>query len=379
MPVSSLHRIRSVDVVRGLVCVLMAIDHVRVYSGVPAGGASAGVFLTRWVTHFVAPAFCFFAGTAAFFLGARLKDTAALRRFLITRGLLLVFLELTLIRYLWSFNPDLTAFSLAGVIWMLGWCMVLLGLVVGLPAGVVGWAGVAIVAVQQIFGIPPRLLGAIAPVWAYIYPSGSEAALGVNVLYVIVPWVGVMMAGYGFGCLWDREEDDRDRLFLRLGLAMTAVFLVGAMVQVLMAGDSGGDVAAAPLWVSILNQQKYPASQLFLLMTLGPAIAILPAAEKLKGAPGRMLETFGRVPMWYYLWHILVIHVAALIVMRIRIGGWHNDWFAIAPFTQVPQGARWSLALLWAIWAVCIAVLYPICRWYERRKAGNPAMWMRYL
>jgi uncharacterized membrane protein len=296
-------RVRSVDVVRGLVCVLMAIDHVRVYSGIPAGGPTPGVFLTRWVTHFVAPAFCFFAGTAAFFLGRRLNDTRVLRRFLVSRGLLLVVLELTLIRFLWSFNPNLTQFSLAGVIWMLGWCMVLLGLFIGMKPKTIGWIGVGIVLLQQVFGLPPRAPGmsAIAPVWGFLYPSGAEAPLGFNVLYVIVPWIGVMMAGYGFGLFWDRDESSRDRLFVRLGLGMTAAWIVIATVFAVATGGSGGEAGGdgpqPPLWMQVLNQQKYPASQLFLLMTLGPAIALLPWAEKWRGWAGNALDTFGRVPM----------------------------------------------------------------------------------
>jgi uncharacterized membrane protein len=380
-----LTRVRSVDVVRGLVCVLMAIDHVRVYSGIPAGGPTPGVFLTRWVTHFVAPAFCFFAGTAAFFLGRRLKDTGALRRFLISRGLLLVVLELTLIRFLWSFNPNLTQFSLAGVIWMLGWCMVLLGLFVGMKPRTIGWIGVGIVLLQQVLALPPRApgMGAIAPVWAFLYPSGAEAPLGINVLYVIVPWIGVMMAGYGFGLFWDRDEPSRDRLFVRLGLGMTFAWIVGATIFALVAGggggEAGGDGPRPPLWMQVLNQQKYPASQLFLLMTLGPAIALLPWAEKAHGWAGKALDTFGRVPMWYYLMHLLVIHVAALVAMFIRTGAYQNGWYLTAPYAQVPQEARWPLAMLYLTWAICIVVLFPLCRWYEERKRTRPAPWMRYI
>src|ERR1700741_3759948 len=131
-------RIQSVDVVRGIVMVLMAIDHVRVYSGMPAGGPEAGIFFTRWITHFCAPAFVFFAGTGAFLHAQKLNDKAALSKFLVTRGLLLVLLELTLIRFCWTFNIDYAAFTLAGVIWMLGWCMVLLALFVRLQAKTIG-------------------------------------------------------------------------------------------------------------------------------------------------------------------------------------------------------------------------------------------------
>ncbi len=381
---ASSDRLWSIDVVRGLVCVLMAIDHVRVYSGLPAGGPTAGIFLTRWVTHFVAPAFCFFAGTAAYFLGRRLANTARLRQFLVTRGLLLVVLELTVIRFLWSFNPNLAEFSLAGVIWMLGWCMVVLALVVGWPARRVGWAGVAVVLLQQFFGLVPRIPGLqpITPVWAFVYPSGAGAPFGMEVLYVLVPWVGVMMAGYGFGVLMELEGERRRQLLLRIGGGMTLVFLIAATALAMATGGGDGGrvgVPEAPLWIRVLGQQKYPASQLFLLMTLGPTIALLPYAERWRGVAGRVLNTFGRVPMWYYLVHLLVIHVAALLVTALRTGALHPEWFATAPYTQVPPEGMWSLGLLYAVWAGCILALYPLCAWYAQRKARAPSGWMKYV
>jgi uncharacterized membrane protein len=372
-------RIRSIDIVRGLACALMAIDHVRVYAGVPAGGPDPAVFLTRWVTHFVAPAFCFFAGTGAYFLGKRLGDTRALRNFLASRGLLLVLLELTLIRFLWAFNVG-TGFMLAGVIWMLGWCMVLLALMVGAKSRTVGWAGVAIVVLQQLFGLPPRVISAIAPAWTFLYSAPAEPPFGINVLYVIVPWIGVMMAGYGFGLVMERDEPGRTRLLHRLGLAMTAAWLVVGIGLALASGqaDDEGNVPSA-LWMRVLNQQKYPASQPFLLMTLGPLIALLPSAARWKGLVARVLEVFGRVPMWYYLMHLLVIHVAALVVHRMQAGEWSNAWWTTAPYAQVPPHGRWSLPLLYLVWAVCLVVLYVICRWYAERKRARPAGWMRFI
>lgn len=381
---TSVARIRSIDIVRGLVCVLMAIDHVRVYSGVPAGSPDPAVFLTRWVTHFVAPVFCFFAGTGAFFMLKRLGDAGALRRFLVSRGLLLVVLELTLIRFLWAFDVG-TEFMLAGVIWMLGWCMVLMALFVGMPAKRVGWIGVAIVLLQQFFGLPGRFLSAeIAAWWSFFYPAGGDAAFGINVLYVLVPWIGVMMAGFGFGLLMEGNEAERRRRLLRIGLGMTALFLAVATTIALVSGSGGGEEGGAarggaPLWMRILNQQKYPASQLFLLMTLGPAIALLPLVENAKGFVARALEMFGRVPMWYYLMHIAVIHVLAVIVTRLRTGEMHVDWFATAPYTGIPPDARWPLGLLYLVWAICIVLLYPLCAWYAVRKRERPSSWMRYL
>ena len=135
---SSQTRITSMDVVRGLVMVLMAIDHVRVYSGNPAGGPTAGIFFTRWVTHFVAPAFVFLAGTGAYLLGKKLGDKRALSTFLLTRGLWLIFLELVVIRIAWTFNLDFSHYLLAGVIWMIGWCFVLMAAAVHLPTNIIG-------------------------------------------------------------------------------------------------------------------------------------------------------------------------------------------------------------------------------------------------
>src|SRR5215813_7915550 len=146
-------RIQSIDILRGAVMVLMAIDHVRVYSGLPAGGPTAGIFFTRWITHFCAPAFAFFAGTSALLYGRKLADRGALARYLLTRGLILVVLELTLIRFTWTFNIDYGRFVLAGVIWMLGWCMVILGGLVRLSPGAVGIIGLAVVFCQQVFGL----------------------------------------------------------------------------------------------------------------------------------------------------------------------------------------------------------------------------------
>ena len=376
-------RVNSIDVVRGVVLILMAIDHVRVYSGVPAGGPDPGVFFTRWITHFVAPAFAFLAGTSAFFHGRKLGDTRALSRFLATRGLLLVVLELTLIRFTWTFNLDYAHFMLAGVIWMLGWCMVVLAGLVRFTPRTVGITGLAIVFLQQVFRFIPRVLpetarNAIGPVWEFIYPAGLPRFSWIAILYVLVPWIGVMAAGYGFGLILLRDEASRRRLCLRIGLSATALFLVagGAIALFAPAGPE-----APPALFRLLAQQKYPASQLFLLMTLGPTIALLPVAERARGWVGTALATFGRVPMAYYLMHIPTIHLAALAVMYLRFGTVSSSWYASAPFASVPDDKHWSLGLLYLVFAVVVVALYFPCWWYARVKAdpARKAKWMSYV
>ena len=202
-------RLRSIDVLRGLVMVLMAIDHVRVYSGQPAGGPTAGIFFTRWVTHFCAPAFAFFAGTSAFLYGRRLGRTGALARALVTRGLVLVVLELTVIRVAWTFNVDFAHYLLAGVIWMLGVCMVLLAALVWLPMTAIAVFGLSVIFAQNLAGLVAQTL----PEWAarFLYFGGvftlGAGGPAVAVLYSIVPWIGVMAAGYAFGAIMIREPD----------------------------------------------------------------------------------------------------------------------------------------------------------------------------
>lgn len=372
-------RLDSIDLLRGAVIVLMAIDHVRVYSGLPAGGVTAGLFFTRWVTHFCAPVFVFLAGTGAFFNG-RKHGTPALARFLLTRGLALVILELTVIRFSWNFNFAFTSFTLAGVIWMLGWCMVLLAPLVRLSPRTVGILGVAIIVGQPLFALPPRLLPepvrqGVGWVWEFIYPAGLQTPEAIAVLYVIVPWIGVMAAGYGFGPLLLRGARERRKRCLQIGLGMTAAFLVIGLAAVLSGSPSG----EGPLLFQVLNQRKYPASVPFLLMTLGPSIAFLPFAESARGWIARALVTFGRVPMFYYLLHIPLIHVSALAVGLMRDGVMHNEWYATAPFTFVPEEYRWSLGLLYLVFVVDVALLYVACRWFERVKARQSSPWLRYV
>jgi len=370
-------RLTSLDLWRGAVMVLMAIDHVRVYSGVPAGGPTAGVFFTRWVTHFCAPGFVFLAGTAAFLYGRKGADRRELSRYLLTRGLLLVALELTVVRVSWTFTPASLAAPLAGVIWMLGWCMVLMSLLVRLPIKAIAIFGLATILAQDVFGLLAGALPAgLAWVGQFVY-TGGEVAVGgvtVSILYSIVPWIGVMAAGYAFGVILLREPEARRRACLRIGLASTIAFLVVAVAVVAFTGNS-----AMPALFQVLNQRKYPASQLYLLMTLGPPIALLPLAEKARGWLARVLEDFGRVPMFYYLLHIPLIHALALIAWTLRDGQAHSEWFVTAPYVSIEAAARWGLPLLYFVFVIAVVMLYLPCRWFAQVKSRGRQGWLRYI
>jgi uncharacterized membrane protein len=361
--------------------VLMAIDHVRVYSGIPAGGPTPGIFFTRWVTHFCVPAFVFLAGTGAFLQGKKLNDPGALARYLITRGIFLVLLECTLIRLAWTFNLNYKEFFLAGVIWMLGCCMILLAALIRLPVMMIGIIGLAIIFFQQVFALPPHAFPAswqppIGHLWEFIYPAGLQPLPGVNILYVLVPWIGVMAAGYAFGPILNKEPARRRTICLAIGLSASAIFIIAGTINLLLHPAPAG---APPALFRLLNQTKYPASQLYLLMTLGPLIALIPFAERVKGWLANILATFGRVPLFYYLLHILFIHVAALIVNTLLQGNAHAERYATAPFTWIPEEARWTLPQLYGVFFIVVILLYFPCRWYAHLKTRRSGKWLRYL
>ncbi len=374
-------RIRSVDIIRGAVIVLMAIDHVRVYAGLPAGGPTAAIFFTRWITHFCAPAFVFLAGTGAWFYGRRHPD---LRRFLCTRGLWLILLELTVLRVAWTFNVDFAHYNMAGVIWVIGWSMILLAALVRLPLAVIGGLGVLVMGGHHLI---PRsfddvsALRNVLQVGFFAGPIGGNGTPPLIVLYTIVPWVGVMAAGYAFGGILALEPARRDRLCLAIGLGAVALFLVLRGFNLYGNPYPWSASGNMPALLSFLDTAKYPASLQFLLMTLGPTIAFIPLLERATGVLARPLEIFGRVPFFFYVLHIPLIHAFALVVSKLRLGSVSPWLFANHPMgaPPPPDGYAWSLPLLYLVWAVAIAILYTACRWYAAVKAGSTSPWLKYL
>jgi len=379
-------RVHSIDIVRGAVMLLMAIDHVRVYSGLPPGGPTAGIFFTRWVTHFCAPAFVFLAGTSAFLHGEKLASRGALSRFLATRGLWLILLELTVIRIAWTFNFDFASYLLAGVIWVLGWSMIVLAVLVYLPTGWIAALGAIVVFGHNLFDRAASGGDGAAGGWPWqLLYLGGGIRLGEDgpvlvVLYVLIPWIAVMALGYAFGVVLRWEPARRRRACLAIGLSATALFLV------LRGFNLYGDPRPwssewMPAALSFLNTTKYPASLAFLLMTLGPVIALLPALDSARGRVAEIIEVFGRVPLFYYLLHIPLIHALALVVSWAREGTLNPWLFTNHPMMNPPPpaGYPWSLGLLYLVTLIAVTGLYFPCRWYARRKGGRKGGLTSYL
>lgn len=383
-------RIAAVDVLRGGVMVLMAIDHVRVFSGVPAGGVTPALFFTRWITHFCAPAFVFLAGTSAFFYGLRHTD---LSRFLLLRGAWLIVLELTFLRLAWTFNGDFRHYEMAGVIWAIGWSMIVLAALVRLPLPAIAAFGLVIIAGHDLLDarvghIVETIGGGLsAALWKIFYIGffAGPIALGPDgpnlvVLYALIPWIGVMAAGYAFGRVLVLPVSLRNRLCVGIGLGAIALFVILRGFN-LYGDPRPWSASPMPAFLSFLNTSKYPASLLFLLMTLGPTLALIPLADRAHGAFARWLTVFGRVPFFFYVLHIPLIHALAIVVSLVRSGTISPWLFANHPMGNPPppDGYVWSLPLLYLVWAVTIVLLAWACRGYAVFKRTHDAWWLRYL
>jgi len=395
---ASKNRIASIDILRGAVMVLMAIDHVRVFSGIPAGGPTYGIFFTRWITHFCAPAFIFLAGTSSFFY-ARKHSNAS--RFLVIRGLWLIFLELTVLRLAWTFNLDLAHYEMAGVIWVIGCCMILMAVLVKLPLPVTAAIGIIVIAAHNLLDsrfwsiVDGLSTNRFSGLWKILYIGffAGPVQFGPNgpnliVLYSLIPWIGVMAAGYAFGRILTLDAPQRNKLCFAIGLGTTALFLIlrgfnlygdpRPWHRLVIPGDGGPPMQGL---LSFLNCAKYPASLNFLLMTLGPMIALIPVLESARGFVARTLTMFGRVPFFFYVLHIPLIHALALVVSKIRLG-FISPWlFTNHPMgnPEPPDGYVWSLPVLYAVWAIAIVLLYFACRWFMTVKAKRDDWWLKYI
>ena len=383
------NRIESIDLLRGIVMIVMALDHVRdyfhadafLYDPTDMSKTSVILFFTRWITHFCAPVFIFLAGTSAFLIGLR-KSKQELSVFLLKRGLWLVFLELTIVNFAWFFNVQFSLITLF-VIWALGIGMIVLAACIHLPFKITLAIGaLMVVGHNALDGFHVEGNGIEAILWSIVhqfqgFPLSESYFLFAG--YPIVPWIGVMLLGYCFGVFYQSSysQASRKKILLYLGSGLIVLFVLIRFI------NGYGDphpwsVQPNPVFtvLSFLNVTKYPPSLLYILVTLGPAILFLAISENYFGNISQRIKILGRVPMFYYLLHLYLIHVLALIAAMLT-GYEASDMVFNTWVTNSPNliGYGFSLWVVYIVWIGVVVILYPLCKWYDAYKAKQRHKW----
>lgn len=365
--------------------ILMALDHVRDYVTIlrfqPENLAqgSTALFMTRWVTHFCAPAFFLLAGLGIGIAMNRGKSAAEMSRYLVIRGLWLVVLELTITAVAWQFGFKLVP-MFGIVIWALGWSMVIMAPLVHIPKVAVGAIALILIFGHNLFdGVQPESLGAFAPLWHVLHVPGFAVPGKMLIAYPLIPWAAVMALGFAIAAFYGWKESGRRRMLINLGLAATVAFVA------LRAVNGYGNPApwsvqrTMGLTVSsFLNVLKYPPSLQFLLMTLGPTLVVLALLERGRGRIAEWLAVYGRVPLFYYVVHIFLIHVMAMVLAFIQGGEWRRIPVIHDP-ASIPDWYGVSLPGVYVAWAIAVALMYFPCRWYARVKESRPGSLFQYL
>jgi uncharacterized membrane protein len=400
IPVIAPPRLDSVDLLRGIIMVVMSLDHIRdFFSYLPFPPEDMqhtwpALFFTRWITHFCAPLFFFLAGAGAYLSATRGRTAAQVRHILWTRGLWLVVLELTVVGFGWTFLP----WGYGGVIWALGWSMVLMSLIVRMPVRWVAAFGLVMIFTHNLFdGFHVQNASGLGWLWIIVHQVGFIPIIPkygiLFILYVLVPWVGVMAAGYAFGAIVTMEAQQRRRWMVILGVCSIVLFFVLRLTNVYgQPSDPRLAFASLPKFavqptlamtvVAFLNVQKYPPALQYLLMTLGPGLLAMAFFDRFdlgRQVLGRAVVVFGRVPMFYYVLHIYTIHLAAVLVAL----AFHQPakWLFPGSFfiSQTPPGYGHSLKFIYLVWIVINILLYFPCRWFAEYKRTHRAWWLSYI
>ncbi len=388
------NRIQSIDTLRGLVMVIMALDHVRDYFHITAftqdptdlNTTTPALFFTRWITHFCAPVFVFLAGTSAYLVGRR-RTKKELSVFLIKRGFWLIIAEITLIGLGWTFDP-LFHGAMLQVIWAIGCSMVLLGLLIYFPFKIVVAVGLILFFGHNVFDIVPTpdkgVAGVLIKVFftanSSFYPLPANRFIGF--FYAILPWTSVMLLGYGLGYFYRAEVSNpqRRKSLLLLGSGVIVLFIIFRFIEAY--GDPRHwtyQKNAMFNFLSFINTTKYPPSLEYLCMTLGPAIIGLALIENVRNKFTSLLSTYGRAPFFYYILHIYLIHILCVAAFFITNHSVNEIVDANSPFLFRPANFGFSLPFVYLVWLFTVIVLYPLCRRYNNYKATHDNWWLSYV
>lgn len=381
-------RVDAIDALRGLVMVFMCLDHTREYFGDLGDNpenletTTPILFFTRWITHYCAPTFVFLAGLGAWMYGRRVADRRQLWLFLWTRGLWLVFLEFTVVYFGWAFSVRTLPLMFI-VIAVIGTSMMVLSLLIFLPFRILAGLSLAIIGLHNMLdAIAPEQLGAFAPLWVFLHEGGMLYKESFVVGYPLLPWVGVIGAGYCFGPVMELQQSRRRTVCLAVGAGCTLAFLLLRYAG--FYGDPSPRVYTSDDTINVLSFlrcTKYPPSLLYLLMTLGPALITLGVLDRQTSgrpaawSPRGILLTFGRVPLFYYVVHLYLIHAASMLTYRLVRG------LEISPLVdfsatmiageQMPDTYGFSLPAVYAAWLCMLLILWPLCVWYGNLKRGK--------
>lgn len=384
----SMPRVTALDALRGLVMIVMALDHVRDFFHVDAlifkpddlSRTTVMLFLTRWITHFCAPVFMFAAGTSAYLWRENGRTAAELSLYLWKRGLWLVVLELTALRIALNFNPS-TGPILLTVLWALGWSMVALAFLSRLPARILLWSSVSVIALHNLADQTPAMApGSITlDVWKILHQQGiiNIGGTAIVVGYPLIPWIAVMAAGFCFGQVLLMDAARRQRWLIRLGVGLTMGFICIRLLNVY--GDpQPWSVQPSRVFtiLSFLRCSKYPPSLDFLLMTLGPATLLLALFYRVNPRGSNPLVTIGRVPLFYFLAHMFLAHLLTIPFALIKYG--RAMFLFQPPGNSYPPSYGYSLGTVYFIWLLVVAILYPVCLWFGRLKAKRTSRWAAY-
>ena len=384
------HRIESIDLLRGAVMVIMALDHVRKYfhygsffiDPTDLTITTPAIFFTRWITHFCAPVFVFLAGTSAYLYGSKRENTKDVAWFLFSRGIFLIFLELTIINFGWTFDITLS-FHLLQVIWAIGISMVFLSAAVYLPTYLIFSIGIIIVFGHNLLdSIMLKGVGMENFFWYAFHQKGSillNSSRLIHFAYPVLPWMGLMFLGYVFGVLYKKgfETDKRKKYLLSIGSISILLFIVLRLFN--LYGDmSPWEVQDTFIYslLSFLNTTKYPPSLLFILMTIGPSLIFLYFAENIKNKLSKPLIVIGRVPLFYYVIHLYVIHMLGIVGIIIAGQPWSDMVLTGKSFmTKSLISYGYNLYIVYLVWIVVVLALYPLCKKYNEYKMNNRSKW----
>ncbi|HEY0653870.1 MAG TPA: heparan-alpha-glucosaminide N-acetyltransferase domain-containing protein [Chryseosolibacter sp.] len=388
----STQRVQSIDLLRGIVMIIMALDHVRdyfhadafLYNPLNLESTSVSLFFTRWVTHFCAPVFVFLAGTSAYLVGSR-KGKTELTSFLFKRGVWLLVLEFTVINIAWFFNFEFSLIALT-VIWALGIGMIALAGAIHLPFKVILALAIVMIAGHNV--LDPIKLGTDTPgvLWALLheYKGFQLQPFFLFVGYPVIPWIGIMLLGYCFGTLYlpSADASHRKKILLQTGIAMVVGFVILRLLNAY--GDPfPWTVQKTPVFtfLSFINVTKYPPSLDYILVMLGPALIFLAVTENWRGKINQYVIALGRVPMFYYITHLYLIHIIA-VVAALATGFEFSDMIFNTWVTDSPnlRGYGFNLGVTYLVWIAVVLALFPLCLWYDRYKLKNKhKWWLSYL